>query len=41
MVPFPEEVNETSRKPLPHPKALDHMLDEGKGTDKETEDDRL
>ena len=41
MVPFPKEVNETSREPLPSPKAFDRMLDESKGTDKETEDDGL
>jgi hypothetical protein len=27
---FPKEFNETSREPLPFPKALDRMLDEAK-----------
>ena len=41
MGPFPKELNETFREPLPLPKALDHMLNHGKGTDKDTEDDSL
>jgi len=35
----PKKVNETSREPHPIPKSLDHMLDEGEGTDKESEND--
>ena len=36
---LPKEANETSREALPHPKALDQMLYEGKADDKETEND--
>ena len=38
---FPEEVNDATREPLPLPKALDPMLDQGKDGNKESEDDRL
>lgn len=41
MMAFAKQVNDTRREPLPAPKALDHMLDEGKGTDKESEDEGL
>jgi hypothetical protein len=41
MVPYPQELKENSREPLSLPETLDHMFNDVKDTDKETEDGSL